>query len=89
MTVLISSSTCLWCMQFEPIIEEVLKEQEKKMYVIEITSMEDEEVTKFREYYAFTITPTIFTIKDGVVTAEQTGITTKEELTDWVTKNMQ
>lgn len=88
MTILISSSTCLYCMQFEPTVEEVLKELKKTIYVIEINSMKEDEIKQFREYYPFTITPTIFTIKNGTVTAEQTGITTKEKLTDWVTKNM-
>lgn len=89
MTILISSSTCLYCMQFEPTVEEVLKEQEKTIYVIEINSMKEDEIERFREYYPFTITPTIFTIKDGTITAEQEGITTKDKLTEWVTKNMQ
>lgn len=87
MTILVSSSTCLYCMQFEPIVEEVLKEQEKIIYVIEIKSMDDIEVERFREYYEFTITPTIFTIKDGIVTAEQTGATTKEKLEKWMIEN--
>ena len=89
MTILISSSTCLYCMQFEPTVEEVLKEQEKTMYVIEINSLEEDEIKQFRKYYPFSITPTIFTIEKGTVVAEQTGITTKDKLTDWVTKHMQ
>ena len=89
MTILISSSTCLYCMQFEPTVEEVLKEQEKTIYVIEINSMKEKEINRFREYYPFTITPTIFTIKDGSIIAEQEGITSKDKLTEWVTKNMQ
>ena len=89
MTILISSSTCLYCMQFEPTVEEVLKETKKTIYEIEINSMKESEINRFREYYPFTITPTIFTIKDGTITAEQEGITSKDKLTEWVTKNMQ
>ena len=89
MNVLVSSKTCYFCMTFEPIIEEVLKDTDKVIYRIDIESMEDSEVNKFREYYAFTITPTIFVIKDGIVVSERLGTMDKATFESWSNTNLQ
>lgn len=88
MTVLIASSTCYPCLTFEPTINEVYKEKNSKIYRLNISLLSEGEITRFRTYYAFKVTPTIFTIKDGVATAESTGVLTKEELIDWLDKNV-
>lgn len=87
MIVLVSSTTCLHSIEFEPIVDEVFKGINKKIYRINITSLTEDEVTRFRTYYAFTATPTIFTIKNGIVRKNIEGKTTKEELQDWLKKN--
>lgn len=87
MTVLISSTTCAACVTFEPTISEVYKSLDKTIYRINITAMSEEEVNRFRTYYKFTVTPTIFMIKDGYVKAETTGQMFADELTTWVNQN--
>ena len=89
MIVLVASSSCSSCIQFEPDVEKVFAELDKEIYRIDIKTMSDEEINDFREYYAFTITPTIFVVKDGVVVADtaRTGRMTVEDLKEWLNKN--
>lgn len=87
--VLVSSNTCYFCIQFEPIVEETLKDSNKTIYKIDIAKMSEKEVKRFREYYAFTITPTIFTVKDGIVTSEKLGSMDAETLSVWANENLQ
>ena len=89
MIVLVASSSCSSCIQFEPDVEKVFAELDKDIYRIDIKTMSDEEINDFREYYAFTITPTIFVVKDGVVVADtaRTGRMTVEDLKEWLNKN--
>lgn len=87
MTIFISSTTCYHSITFESVIDKVYGSLNKKIYRINITSLTDEEIERFRTYYAFKVTPTIFTIKDGIVTSEVTGTMTEEELTTWAKEN--
>lgn len=87
--ILVSSKTCYFCMQFEPIVEETLKDSGKTIYKIDIANMTEKELKRFRKYYAFTITPTIFTVKDGIVTAEKLGSMDAETLKTWANENLQ
>lgn len=87
MVILISSTTCYHCITFEPTINEVLVEQNKNIYRINITAFTKEEDARFRTYYAYTIAPTIFTVKDGFASAEITGTISKEELSNWIKEN--
>lgn len=89
MNILVSSNTCYFCIQFEPIVEETLKDSNKTIYKIDIAKMKDKEIERFREYYPFTITPTIFTIKDGIVAAEKLGSMDSETLSAWANENLQ
>jgi predicted bacteriocin transport accessory protein len=88
MIVLVSSTTCYYCIEYEPIVDEVFKELDKKIYRINIISLNKEEETRFRTYYAYKKAPTIFTIKNGVVKEDIVGKKDKEELTTWLNKNM-
>ena len=65
MNVIVSSSTCYYCLAFEPIVHEVLTELGKKVYRINTYVLNDEDLKTFRSYYPYTTTPTIFTTKDG------------------------
>ena len=86
--VLVSSNTCYFCMTFEPIVEEVLKDTDKIIYRLDISELEDSEIEKFREYYAFTITPTIFVVKDGIVVAEKLGTMEQANFEIWSKENL-
>lgn len=89
MVVLVASSTCYGCIRFEPIIDEVFGEREQKVYRLDIVKMAQEDVNRFRTYYAFTVTPTLFVLKNGVVTADtgKTGYMEKEKLEEWLKEN--
>ncbi len=84
MYVLISSTTCYACLTYEPVINETFEKLDKKVYRLDIVSLKQEEVTRFRTYYAFKKTPTIFTIKNGIATSETVGTMNQENLTKWV-----
>ncbi len=87
MVVMVSSSTCYHCITFEPTVDKVFKSAKKTIYRIDVASTNQEEIDRFRTYYAFTVTPTIFSVKDGVVVADSTGSIDEESLTKWVNEN--
>lgn len=87
MIVLVSSTTCFYCIEYEPIVNDVFKELDEKIYRINIIGLSDEEDARFRTYYAYKKAPTIFTIKKGVVKNELVGKKDKKELLDWVNHN--
>lgn len=87
MIVLVSSTTCFYCIEYEPIVNDVFKELDKKIYRINIISLTDAEDARFRSYYAYKKAPTIFTIKKGVVKNELVGKKEKKELIDWINHN--
>ncbi len=86
--VLIASANCYHCITFEPTINDVFKENKKTIYRLNVTALTKEEVERFRSYYGFTVTPTIFSVKNGYVNAEVSGTMSKEELTTWVTEKI-
>ena len=88
MVVIVTSTTCLFCVEYEPIVDEVFRELDKKIYRINITTLSDKEIDRFRTYYAFKKTPTIFTIKNGIVKKDLVGKKTKNELTNWLKQNL-
>jgi predicted bacteriocin transport accessory protein len=88
MVVLVSSTTCYYCIEYEPIVDEVFKELDKKIYRINIISLDKDEDTRFRTYYAYKKAPTIFTIKNGIVKQDIVGKKEKKELIDWLNHNM-
>ncbi len=88
MLILVASNTCYHCATFEPIVNEVLKEKDKTIYRLDIAKLTNTEVERFRTYYAFTVTPTIFVVKEGVVKAETTGSMSKEDFQKWVEENV-
>ena len=88
MVVMITSSTCLFCAEYEPIVDEVFKELGKKVYRVNITALEEDEIDTLRTYYAFTKTPTMFIIKNGIVKQDLIGKQAETELKDWLNKNL-
>ena len=89
MAVLVMSSTCYYCAEFEPVVNEVLKEQGKVIYEFDLARMSDEDIATLRSYYYFTSTPTIFTIgKDGKVASDIEGYQDKNTFSEWAEKNI-
>ena len=85
MTVLISSTTCYYCITYEPIVNEELNNQEKNVYRLNISTMDTEEIKTLKSYYGFTKTPTLFHVReDGVVDEELVGTRGIEELSEWL-----
>ena len=87
MGILISSSTCYYCITYEPTVNESLANIEKNIYRLDVTRMSKEEKTRLRTYYSFTKTPTLFYIKDGIVTTDLVGKQENEKLDNWVKEN--
>ena len=88
MNVIVSSSTCYYCLAFEPIVHEVLTELGKKVYRINTYALNDEDLKTFRSYYPYTTTPTIFTTKDGNIKNELVGARNKEKFMEWAKDNL-
>ncbi len=88
-TIMVASETCYASMSFEPIVNEVFKEASRTIYKINISKLSSDEIDVFRTYYAFKSTPTIFTIKAGIVTADSVGNISKEDFSEWVKENVQ
>lgn len=88
MNIIVSSSTCYYCLAFEPIVHEVLTELNKSVYRINTFTMNDEDLSTFREYYAYTTTPTIFTVTDGYIKNELVGARSKEKFMEWAKDNL-
>lgn len=87
MFIIITEQTCLFCLEYEPIVEEVLQEENKTMYELDIFYLNQDEIKRFREYYAFDSMPTIFYIKDGIVVSDLVGTKSKEDLSTWIKNN--
>lgn len=86
MLVIITSTTCYYSIEYEPVVNELFGELEKTIYRINITSLTEDEINRFRTYYAFDTTPTIFELKDGVVSKELVGQQDKYDLENWLNK---
>ena len=87
MLIIITEQTCLYCLEYEPIVEEVLQEQNRVMYELDTFYLNQDELKRFREYYAFDSMPTIFYVKDGVVVSDLVGSKSKDELSTWIKNN--
>ena len=84
MVVLIASTNCYSCATFEPVIEEVLAARNETIYRVNVATLTKEEGERFLDYYDFGRTPTLFRTKDGYVSQEIHGTTTKEDLEKWL-----
>ena len=84
MLVIITSTTCYYSIEYEPVVNELFGNLEKTIYRINITSLTEDEINRFRTYYAFTTTPTIFELKGGIVSKELVGQQDKYDLEAWL-----
>ncbi len=88
MIVLISSSTCYYCITFEPVLNEVLAAKKDTALRLNITNMTTEETRRLRKYFAFTSAPTLLVIRNGQIKADTSGYMDKEEFTAWYEENV-
>ena len=85
MVILISSSTCYYCNQYEPIVNEELTIQDKNIYRFNVRAITKEEADILQSYYNFKITPTLFYVNEnGIVTDELVGYQGKEVFSEWM-----
>jgi len=89
MNIIVASSTCIHCLTYEPVVDEVLGELGKKIYRINIYAMTQDDVDTFRMYYEFSGTPIIFTVKDGFIKNELKGTKNKEDFKKWAEENLE
>ena len=87
MIVMISSETCSFSIVAEKDYNQVLSEEKRIMYRLDITTMTDEENTRLRNYYPYTATPTVIAVKDGAVVSEVEGRQSISEFRSWVKNN--
>ena len=90
MTILISSQTCLGCLIFEPDLENALAEADKKIYRLDITEWSDSDKNRLRTYYHFSRTPSLFVVKNGIVTKDSSNVDEddKDGLIKWAIDNL-
>ena len=89
MNIIVASSTCLHCLTFEPVVDEVLGELGKTIYRINIYAMTQDDIDTFRMYYEFSGTPIIFTVKDGFIKSELKGTKNKDDFMEWAKENLE
>jgi len=88
MLVLISSQTCYYCIEFEPVLNSALVELEDEAIRLNITKMTDEETKRLRTYYPFKAAPTLLYVKNGEVKVAIDGYMEKEEFINWYKENV-
>lgn len=88
MVVLVASETCYASMSFEPLLNEVFSEYDMTLYKVNISKYTKEQEQTFRTYFAYTSTPTLFTIKAGIVTSVNVGTLSEENLRAWIEENV-
>lgn len=86
--VLVASETCYASMSFEPLLNEVFSDYDMTLYKVNISKYTKEQEQTFRTYFAYTSTPTLFTIKAGIVTSVTVGTLSEEDLRTWIEENV-
>ena len=85
---MIFSSTCLACAQFEKTMQPVLEELDVIVYKIDVIQLSDADRAILEDYYSFNITPTLFTVRDGVIKSELVGNHPTDEFKIWAEENL-
>lgn len=88
MVVLVASETCYASMSFEPLLDEVFEEYGITLYKVNVSRYTKEQEQIFRTYFAYNSTPTLFTIKAGIVTSVSVGKLNEEDLRAWIEENV-
>lgn len=86
--VMIFSSTCLACAEYEPIMQPILAENDKLIYKIDILKLSETEREILLDYYHFNLTPSIFTVRDGYIKADLVGKKDSKTFETWVKENL-
>ena len=90
--VLFARPTCGYCVQFMPVLNEVIEENGLKVYYLDITNMTEENETAiraldpfFEENYGYT--PALAYVGNGKVAANNVGYIEKDGLESFLTSN--
>ena len=90
--VLFARSTCGYCVQFMPILNAAIEENNLKVYYVDITTMSEDNVNDikaldsfFEENYGYT--PTLVVVSNGKVVANNVGYMDSDELNTFLTNN--
>jgi len=89
MVLVIGISTCSACKEYKPIVREIVKNYEVKIYYLELDSDVNTDVTALIEKYLIEArwTPTTYIFKNGVLVESKTGAIKYSTLKDWLQLN--
>jgi predicted bacteriocin transport accessory protein len=89
MVLVIGISTCSACKEYKPIVREIVKNYEVKIYYLELDSDVNADVTALIEKYLIEArwTPTTYIFKNGVLVESKTGAIKYSTLKDWLQLN--
>jgi predicted bacteriocin transport accessory protein len=89
MVLVIGISTCSACKEYKPIVREIVKNYEVKIYYLELDSDVNTDVTALIEKYLVEArwTPTTYIFKNGVLVESKTGAIKYSTLKDWLQLN--
>ncbi len=88
----IMSTTCYYCEEFKPILEEVSAQYELPIYFIDLDSLNNQEINKFRDSHKYLTetwtggTPAVLIVNDGKVISENSGYVEKEVFVKFLTE---
>lgn len=83
LVVIVSSSACSHCLNFEPVVNKVLTELNSSIYRLDILSLTIPDKNKLDTYYTITGTPTLLSIKNGIVIDATSGEKTEASFKEW------
>jgi predicted bacteriocin transport accessory protein len=89
MVLVIGISTCSACKEYKPIVREIVKNYEVKIYYLELDSDVNTDVNALIEKYLIEArwTPTTYIFKNGVLVESKTGAIKYSTLKDWLQLN--
>ncbi len=83
--VVFSSPNCPHCVRISPVIDEIAKEKKGVIKVVKINSDEEQNLCgKFN----IDVVPTLILFSNGNKTADLSGALTKEEILEWIERNI-
>ncbi|MBR1416665.1 MAG: thioredoxin family protein [Bacilli bacterium] len=75
---------CIYCEQYLPILEEVLKEFNMNAYKVNISTLNEEDFDILYDYLDYEGTPTTYIIQNSKVLHTLTGLTDKDTLKSFI-----
>lgn len=88
LNIIIFSSTCYACANFETVMQPILKDLDVTLNKIDVIQLSESERDVLDGYFNITMTPTIYTVRDGVVKSELVGTLSDTEFRTWAEENL-